>query len=112
MTDSSVDTRTIPISGRDITVHKLSDAQFVLMAREAKQVQRDSTDPERRVVAAARLFDILESMLVIEDERDFVLDEIIAGKIELNDLLAGIRAFGDEPAKPKVRRGRPPTKRA
>ncbi len=107
MTDSQTATRKIPISGREITVRQLTDGQLTLIMREARVIQRDTVETERRMVGAARLFDIMESMVVTEEDREFVLDEIVAGKVELRDLLAGLKAFSEE-EKPKVRRGRPP----
>ncbi len=106
--DPGTDTRVVPISGRSIVVRHLKDAQLALMAREAKQVQRNDVDDSRRLDAGARLFDILESAVVQDGDRDFVLDEITAGRVELKDLLEFITAFSEE-ERPKVRRGRPRT---
>jgi|SRR5262245_28042907 len=108
--DPGTDTRIVPINGRSVVVRQLKDAQLALMAREAKQVQRNDVDEGRRLDAGARLFDILESAVVQDDDRTFVLDEITAGRVELKDLLEFISVFGEE-EKPKVRRGRPRTVR-
>lgn len=107
MTDPGTDTRVVPIGDRSIVVRQLKDVQLTLLAREAKQIQKADNDGSRRVDAAARMFDILESAVVQDSDRDYLLDEITAGKLELKDLLNFISAFTDE-EKPKVRRGRPP----
>jgi hypothetical protein len=109
VTDS--DTRTIPVNGRDVTVRRLVDTQMLLLLREAKQAERDENDGARRITAAARMFDILEYIVVTDEDRDHVLKGIVDGKVELKDLLQGLSAFAEE-QKPKVRRGRPPTRRA
>jgi len=108
VTDS--DTRTIPINGRDITVRRLNDGQLALLFREANQVEKDNIDNRRRITAAARMFDLMEYTVVTEEDKQFVLDGIMDGKVELKDLLQGLSAFAEE-QKPRVRRGRPPTKR-
>lgn len=84
---------------------------MMLLLREARQVERDENDGARRITAAARMFDILEYTVVTDEDRDFVLQSITDGKVELKDLLQGLSAFAEE-QKPKVRRGRPPTRRA
>jgi hypothetical protein len=81
------------------------------MAREAKQLTRDDVEGARKLDAGARMFDILESMVVQQEDRDFILGEIVAGKVELKDLLGFLSAFNPEDEKPKVRRGRPPVRR-
>ena len=111
MTDPGTDTRIVPINGRSIVVRQLRDAQLTLLAREAKEIQRG--DRTRQMDAAARMFNILESAVVQDSDREFLLDEITVGKVELKDILAFVSAFSEdqEEEKPKVRRGRPPIKR-
>lgn len=112
MTDLGTDTRIVLINGRSIVVRQLRDAQLTLLAREAKVIQRP--DRDRQMDAAARMFNILESAVVQDSDREFLLDEITIGKIELKDILTFISVFSEEeegPEKPKVRRGRPPIKR-
>lgn len=113
MTDPGTDTRIVPINGCSIVVRKINDAQIALMARETKQAQRSDIDNSRRMAAVARMFDILESAVVQDSDREFLLDGIVAGKVEMKDLLSFVSAFSEdqEEEKPKVRRGRPPIKR-
>lgn len=66
---------------------------------------RDDTEPQRRLAAIGRVFDLLESSVVQEEDREYLLDLTVAGNLELKDLLSFVTAFGDD-EKPKVRRGR------
>jgi hypothetical protein len=106
--DSGKDTRLVPVHGRNIVVRQLQDAQLVLLAREARLAQRDDTDSGRRMTAVARAFDILESAIVQESDRDYILDLTVKGQLTLEDLLGFITAFeSEQDEKPRVRRGRP-----
>lgn len=114
MTDPGTDTRIVPIEGRSVVVRLINDAQIALLLREAKIAQRDDVSRERRMDAAARIFDIMESAVVQEDDRLYVLGKITEGKVEMKDLMTFWTAFSDEKQeeKPKVRRGRPPARRS
>lgn len=108
-----VETRTVPLRDRTITIKMIGDAQLALLAREARLLTRDGIPGERKVSGAARMFDIMESMVVSEEDREYVEDLIATGGLDLREFLGFIEAFKEEapPEKPKVRRGRPPTKR-
>lgn len=111
--DPGKETRLVPVKGRNVVVRKLNDAQLLLLAREARLAQREDTEKQRRLVAVGRLFDLLESAVVQEEDRDYLMDLTVAGDLELTDMMGFITAFTDdnEDEKPKVRRGRPPVKR-
>ena len=78
----------------------------------ARLLQKAEVPNARKVAGAARMFDILESMVVGDDDREYVTDLIAAGDLKLTDLTNFITSFKPEDEKPKVRRGRPPLKRA
>jgi hypothetical protein len=90
-----------------ITVGSLNDAQMLLLAREARLASREDTDGTRRFQGVGRIFDILESVVISDDDKDFLMELTVKGKLELKDLMDFVTAF-DEEQKPKVRRGRPP----
>lgn len=102
------ETRKVPVNGRDILVRQITDAQAGMMLRDSRRLQREDVANEEKVKATARMFNILESVVIGEADRDYLEDEIVAGKLELKDLLDFIRSFKDEQQKPVVRRGRPP----
>ena len=107
-------TPSVPVKGRDINLRRLNDAQLLLLAREARLAQRDDTDRQRRLMSVGRIFDLLESAVIEEADREYLMDLTVAGNLELADMMGFITAFAEEDAedeKPKVRRGRPPVKR-
>lgn len=110
--DPGKETRLVEVRGRNIVVRELTDAQLLLLGREARLAMNTATDNTRRMTCVARIFDILESAIVQEEDREHVLDLTIAGDLKLADLLGFISAFQDEEAKPRVRRGRAATKRS
>lgn len=107
------DTRVIPIKGRQIVVRQLKDIQIMMLTREAQVLSREDSDLPRRLLAATRLVDILESAIVQTVDRQYVTDLSIKGELELSDLTGLVTVFAaePEPAKPVVRRGRPPKTR-
>lgn len=105
-----MDEKTITLKGRDIGVKKLNDAQIALMTREANRAQRKSLDYQIRLEAVGRILDVLEAAIVSDDDKTYVVDLMVAGDLEMADLLPVITAFysdTEETDKPVVRRGRP-----
>jgi hypothetical protein len=110
--DPGRETRLVELKGRQVVVGMLDGAQLALMAREARLLQKAEVDNARKIAGAARMFDILESMVVQDEDREFVADLIASGDLKLTDLTSFITSFKPEDDKPKVRRGRPPRQRA
>jgi hypothetical protein len=106
--DPGKQTQIIDVKGRNVVIRELNDAQLVLMAREARLATKDDIDIHRRMAAVGRIFDILESCVVQEEDRDYLMDLTVKGSLELKDMMDFIAAFApEEVAKPRVRRGRP-----
>jgi len=112
--DPGRETRIVQVRDRNIVIRQLIDAQMMLMAREAKMLQRDDVPTDRKVDGVDRMFRILESAVVQPEDREFLEELIITGDLDLRELMSFISVFkdDDEDEKPKVRRGRPPTKRS
>lgn len=92
----------------------LTDAQILLLGRESRLAQMPNTPGERRMTAVSRIFDILESVILTPEDQEYCVDLAVKGTLELRDMLGFMEAFqaDEEDEKPKVRRGRPPAKRA
>lgn len=106
--DPGKDTRLVDVRGRQIVVRQLQEMQLILMAREARLVQKQDLDNGRRIAAIGRIFDILESAVVQDADREYLMDLTVQGTLEMGDLTSFISAFSDTAtAKPQVRRGRP-----
>lgn len=111
--DPGKETRLVDVRGKSVVVRMLTDAQYLLLARESRVAQGADTPDERRLTSIARVFDILETAIVQEEDREYCIDLAVKGDLTLGDMLGFIDAFVTEDGeKPKVRRGRPPTKRA
>lgn len=115
--DPAPTTEMVDIKGRDVEVKPLNDAQMALMAREIRIMARGDLDNHRRLDAVARMFSILESVVVKPEDREYMDDLIIEGNLDLRELTSFVTVFGADvdgaaEAKPKVRRGRPPVKRS
>jgi hypothetical protein len=111
--DPGKETAIVDVRGRNVVVRQLTDAQLLLLAREARLAQQPDTDAQRRLNAASRIFNILETAIVQEEDREYIMDLTVEGTLTLSDLTAFISVFGDEEdEKPKVRRGRAPSKRS
>jgi hypothetical protein len=86
-------------------VRQLRDAQYVLLGREAKVVGDVNADGERKMKAISRIMDLLESAVVQEEDREYLIDLNIKGELTLAMLLTFVTIFGTD-EKPVVRRGR------
>lgn len=104
------ETRLVDVHGRMIVIRQLTDAQGPLLARELGIARKPNAPTERKVVAVGRCFDLLESMVVQEEDREYLLDLNLKGTLTLGDLMGFVSAFGEPAADaPRaVRRGRTP----
>ncbi len=112
--DSGPETRVVNVRDRSIVVRQIIDTQMMLLAREAKVLQRDDIDTDRQLNAIDRMFRILESAIVQPSDREFLEDLMTDGELDLRELISFVTVFRDEgesAPKPKVRRGRPAIKR-
>lgn len=111
--DPGRETRIVDVRGRQVVVRKIIDTQMMLLAREAKVLQRDDITADRQLTAVDRMFRILESAIVQPSDREFLEDLMLDGELDLRELTGFVTIFGssEEVTKPKVRRGRPAIKR-
>lgn len=85
---------------------------MMILAREAKVLQRDDVTPDRMVTAVDRMFRILESAIVQLEDKEFLEGLMLDGELDLRELTTFVTIFGEaDTAKPKVRRGRTTVKR-
>jgi hypothetical protein len=104
--DPGKETRIVDVKGRNIVVRQLTDAQLLLLGREARLAAKDDVEQTRRLAGVGRIFDILESAVVQEEDREYLLDLTVQGDLHLSDLMSFITVFGEPQSKPRVRRGR------
>jgi hypothetical protein len=112
--DDGRETRVVDVKGRAIVVRKLKDTQILFLNREAILLSRGELPEGRVKTGMRRVLDVLESQVVQDLDREYLLDLVALGDLELSDLMGFVKAFRDEavePEKPKVRRGRRPIAR-
>jgi len=121
MTEASTDTQEAPetemvdVQGRKVEIKQLNDAQIALMARDVRLLTKAGVDGTRKMDAVARMFSVLESVVLKQEDKDYMEDLIVAGELDLKQLTSFVTVFmedEEEAPKPKVRRGRPPVKRS
>lgn len=109
--DPGRETRVVQVRDRNIVVRQLQDTQMLILGREAKILQRDDVDINRKMDSIDRMFRVLESAVVQPSDREFLDGLMLDGELNLREFLSFVSVFNlDEPMKPKVRRGRAPVK--
>jgi hypothetical protein len=112
--DNNRETRIVPVHGRNIVIRRLIDAQLMQMNHESELLQRDDVGMDRKRKGMERMFRALLSVVVQPTDRDYMEDLMADGELDLRELVSFATSFltEDTPAgPPKVRRGRPATKR-
>lgn len=109
--DNGRDTRITEVQGRSIVVRQLIDLQIMYLNRYANILRKGDAEGAEAMELVGKMLNILETAVVQPDDRDYLENLAIKGKLEIKDLLGFITVFG-EPEKPKVRRGRAPVKRS
>lgn len=108
-------TETVPILGRDIEVREYKDSQIMLLVSEAHTIKRTGADSVRRMQGVDRVMRLLESAVVKDEDREWLVEQNIAGNLSMGDLTGFLSAFkqDEETVVPNraVRRGRPPKQR-
>ncbi len=110
--DPGRETKVIDLKGRSVVVRKLIDTQMLLLAREAKLLQRDDATGQQKLDSVDRMYRILQSALAQPSDRDYMEELIVTGDLDLRELMGFVTVFGEDSGdpKPKVRRGRISTK--
>lgn len=114
MTEPDESIRDVSVAGRVVKARLPTDAQFMLLLKELRALQRNADSTAEAVRSLARVFAILENLVVDERDRDAIADDIAAGTVRFADLAALIQMLRHEedqpPSKPlanaaRVRRG-------
>jgi hypothetical protein len=105
-------TRSVEVNGRSIVIRELVDTQVMLLAREAKILQRDDVSADRKIDGIDKMFSILESVVVEPEDRFYLEGLMVLGELDLRELVSFVTSFETGDEKPvRVRRGRAPAKR-
>lgn len=101
--------QTATVRGRSMQVRPLNELQIMLIAREARILTKDGVSGEKKLDAVATMLDVLETMIISDEDKEFVRELTIKGDISLSDIMGLVpQMFNvDTEEKPRVRRGRP-----
>lgn len=98
----------VPFGDRIIDFTQPTEAQAVMLARFAGVAERN---PGTAVFAIARIFDVIDALVVESGDRAWLEDELIAGNVEISEFIAVLDMMKQEAvaaAEPKKAvRGRP-----
>jgi hypothetical protein len=101
---------TVTLAGHEFQIKELTELQVMLLARCARLLSKDNVGWDAKSEAMDRMFNILHSRLVNQEQLSFLEGLEEQGDVSLRDLQEFVKAFNvqDKPAEPVVRRrGRP-----
>jgi hypothetical protein len=107
--DTGRPTQIVPVCGRNIVIKKLTDIQMGLLLRGSRILSSPNVAREQQVDMMDQMFQILDSVVVQDGDKKWVLEQQIKGNLELKDMTDWVSVFKDEEdneKKPAVRRGR------
>lgn len=104
--DTGRETQVVSVRDRNVVVRRLVDTQMMLLAREAKVLQRDDVGMDRKLSGIDRMFRILESAVVDSSDREYLEELMINGDLDLRELMSFVTMFEGTEPKAKVRRAR------
>lgn len=102
-------TKLVTIAGREMMVKGITDAQFMQLSHEAAVVGSDKLPGARQAKALDRVFRIIKSAIVEDDDKEYVEDQIADGNLTMPVLVKVLRELYDDittGAAPKARRAR------
>lgn len=95
------------IHGRGILVKNINEAQSMVLGGILRSIEKGASD-DTIFSMFGKLMRLLESLIVRDDDREWLEDEILAGNVLLSDFAAIFSrvASTGEPKKAKPRRAR------
>ncbi len=108
-------TPTAVLAGRTLTLRSPTSGQLLLLHRAyratlgaydaleaSENAQDDAELINRGMASAAGVLDVIERLIVGAADREWVIDQLLEGAIDLNDLLVIVRAVSvEEESAPK-----------
>ena len=109
--DTGRPTQIVPVCGRNIVIKKLTDIQMSLLLRGSRILSSSNVEDKEKMEMMEMMFQILDSIVVQDDDKKWVLDQQVKGNLELKDMTEWVTVFKEEEddsatKKPAVRRGR------
>lgn len=108
-TDPEAFTKMVQIGEREVLCRFLTEAQFMQLAYEAQIMESPHTPDARKIKTLTRIFRVMRSIVVEDEDKEYVEDLMADGTVRMSDVLAVIKELNDSVATPKssskVRRG-------
>lgn len=81
---------TATVAGREMQVKTITDAQFMLLSHEATLLQNPNIDKARKIKGVDRAFRVLTSVIVNEDDVEFIEDQMADGHLKMSELATSL----------------------
>lgn len=111
MPDVTIDT--VVIADRPVRVKQPTETQLILIGRHSKKAEKAGKAEEYKdaVYHMADALDIIDSLIVEDEDREYIIDLMSSGKLEIDALLTFISADrGATKTAPKPRVSRAKTR--
>lgn len=100
MSDEVSDTFALTLAGRQVMFRRAKLGQILMLQRSAQRMitraESDENDQGKSMTEAViKTLDFVETLIVTEDDRQFVEDQMLAGTIDYIDVLAALGGKGD-----------------
>lgn len=87
----------LQLGDRDVTFKRPTDSQWAALVKYSEIVRRN---PERTLQGIARMLEVIDNMVVEPDDRLYLEDLMVAGTLDMAELVRVIEKFDEEAAKP------------
>lgn len=77
---------TTTVAGREMQVKAITDAQFMVLTHEATLLQNPNVDKPRKIKAVDRVYRVFTSIIVNEEDIEFVQDSLAEGNLGMGEL--------------------------
>lgn len=104
--DPGKETRLVPINGRQVVVKSPTDAQIMLLGQQSQIVMNERASGADRMNAVGTIMTVMTKLIVQDDDRAYVQEQIISGDLDMAGMTKIVEAFRSTDKKPAVTRAR------
>lgn len=104
--DPGKETRLVPIGDRQVVVKAPTDAQIMLLGQQSQIIMNERVSGLDRMKAIGVVMTLMTKLIVQEDDRAYIQEQIINGDLDMEGMTEIIAAFKSTDKKPAVRRAR------
>jgi len=97
-------TAKVPLGGREIEMRKPTEGALFVLARVGKRMPKIENDAselsddqrDQLIRSLGTLGDVVESMIVSDDDKDWLDEVMISGKVTAEEVMDAIRVAGEK----------------